>query len=79
LGKLPLPPVQEWDCATDTKLEVFTGDIGTLIVGHCPDGCIDKEGQIWGTGIYTRDSSICRAAIHAGVIDDSGGIVEVAI
>jgi hypothetical protein len=32
---------------------------------HCPW----PGGQIWGTGVYTADSSICRAAIHMGLID----------
>jgi len=35
-------------------------------------------GSIWGTDIYTQDSSICGAAQHAGVIDAKGGDVEVA-
>jgi hypothetical protein len=31
---------------------------------------------LWGTDVYTTDSSICRAAIHAGVINaDKGGKV----
>lgn len=30
-----------------------------------------------GTYIYTEDSSICKAAIHSGVIDDSGGEIVV--
>lgn len=32
---------------------------------------------VWGAGIYTQDSSICGAAIHAGVIPASGGRVKV--
>jgi hypothetical protein len=32
-------------------------------------------GAVWGTDIYTDDSSICRAALHAGVIPASGGAV----
>jgi LCCL domain len=35
------------------------------------------SGSIWGSGPYTSDSSICRAALHAGVISSSGGIVRV--
>ncbi|MGZ3456577.1 MAG: LCCL domain-containing protein, partial [Polyangiales bacterium] len=37
-------------------------------------------GSVWGSGPYTSDSSICRAAIHAGVItDDDGGKVTLKI
>jgi hypothetical protein len=32
---------------------------------------------VWGTDIYTNDSSICRAALHAGVISTNGGEVTV--
>lgn len=35
------------------------------------------SGQVWGTGDYTTDSRICRAAVHAGAIPVSGGIVLV--
>lgn len=35
------------------------------------------RGSVWGSARYTADSSVCRAAVHAGVIPRSGG--EVAI
>jgi len=41
-------------------------------------GCAGSEtrgGSVWGTGVYTDDSKICRAAMHAGVIGISGGDV----
>lgn len=31
------------------------------------------SGRVWGSGPYTDDSRICRAAVHAGVIDAEGG------
>jgi hypothetical protein len=34
-------------------------------------------GSVWGTGTYTDDSAICRAALHAGAIGATGGLVEV--
>jgi predicted nucleic acid-binding Zn ribbon protein len=34
-------------------------------------------GTVWGTGVYTTDSRICRAAVHAGVIPPTGGTVNV--
>lgn len=36
-------------------------------------------GGIWGTDIYTDDSAICAAAVHAGVITMAGGAVTVEI
>lgn len=32
---------------------------------------------IWGTDVYTAESAICAAALHAGVIRPSGGTVQV--
>jgi hypothetical protein len=39
-----------------------------------PNGSI---GRIWGTDIYTYDSSICTAAVHSGIITarDGGRVV----
>jgi hypothetical protein len=43
--------------------------------------CIARGGArpVWGTDVYTDDSSICAAAVHAGVITDAGGIVTIEI
>lgn len=35
------------------------------------------QGNVWGTAIYTDDSAVCTAAVHAGVIDRSGGTVTI--
>lgn len=32
---------------------------------------------VWGAGTYTQDSSLCGAAVHAGVIPASGGAIKV--
>jgi hypothetical protein len=34
-------------------------------------------GAVWGTDVYTDDSIICRAAVHAGVIGSGGGSVRI--
>jgi hypothetical protein len=33
------------------------------------------EGNVWGTDVYTDDSAICRAAVHAGALRGAGGSV----
>lgn len=35
------------------------------------------RGSVWGMGVYTGDSSICRAALHAGAVTRQGGQVTV--
>ena len=36
-----------------------------------------QAGSVWGSDLYTDDSAICRAALHAGMIEASGGTVWV--
>jgi hypothetical protein len=36
-----------------------------------------QSGGVWGTDVYTDDSSMCRAAFHAGRIPLSGGVITV--
>jgi len=41
----------------------------------CPGGS-GPAGSVWGTDIYTDDSTVCLAAVHAGLITPgSGGVV----
>jgi hypothetical protein len=35
------------------------------------------DGSLWGTDVYTGDSSTCTAAIHAGVVSRQGGMITV--
>ena len=34
-------------------------------------------GTVWGTGVYTTDSALCQAALHAGAVSARGGRVRV--
>lgn len=34
----------------------------------CPADCFEQGGTVWGTDVYTDDSPVCLAAIHAGVV-----------
>jgi len=62
------------DYRVDVKED--TGD-GTTIKVYCPPGCTPSTDDVnlRGSLYYTDDSSICHAALHAGVIDDNGGLV----
>uniref|UniRef100_A0AAX7VDG4 LCCL domain-containing protein n=1 Tax=Astatotilapia calliptera TaxID=8154 RepID=A0AAX7VDG4_ASTCA len=44
---------------------------------NCPANCVQKKGKVWGTVTYDVQSSICRAAIHHGVIDNNGGLIDI--
>lgn len=51
---------------------------GTSYLFICPAGC--GGGTVIGTGLYSMDSSICAAAIHAGVIPAAlGGVFSLTV
>lgn len=55
----------------------LTGDVGTTGLVSCPANC--TGGSIWGTDVYTDDSIVCIAAIHAGAITADGGAFHLTI
>jgi hypothetical protein len=52
------------------------GNQGTSWYMLCPP-CANLRGSVWGTDLYTDDSLLCAAAVHAGKLDKLGGIVLV--
>lgn len=66
-------PVISWD---DYAVE-YRGQNGTRYTFQCE--ARGGSRPVWGTDVYTDDSSICAAAAHTGVISDSGGIVTIEI
>jgi hypothetical protein len=57
----------------------FEGPAGTQFDLACPALGNASMGVIWGTDIYTADSAICAAAVHAGIITTAGGSVIIEI
>lgn len=49
----------------------FSGQNGTQYDYTCPK--YGAAGAVWGTDVYTADSSVCTAGVHAGVITLAGG------
>lgn len=64
----------ELNCHTKAS-SLFKNEKNIQINVTCPSGCQDANGEIWGTSIYTEDSSVCRAAIHAEILTNNGGTV----
>ncbi|WP_291208714.1 LCCL domain-containing protein [Hyphomonas sp.] len=52
------------------------GDLTQPLLCWCGENQ-GRSNRVWGTGTYTGDSSLCMAAVHAGVVGRSGGNVEV--
>lgn len=56
----------------------FRGQNGLKVVYKCP--AKGTLGSVYGTGVYTDDSRVCSAAVHAGLITlVSGGKVTIKI
>jgi hypothetical protein len=53
------------------KGDSFRGRNGERFVYTCPKYGV--AGSLWGTDVYTDDSSVCTAGVHAGVISLAGG------
>lgn len=67
-----LIPTIDWG----TIAELLRGYRNQSFTFRCPPG--GSLGEVWGTGTYTDDSSICTAAVHAGKITvDDGGIIAI--
>lgn len=67
-------------CGTDwyTSAGECGGEAGDLFLFQCPpDG---RFLSIWGTDVYTSDSPVCTAAVHAGLLTfAAGGVVTIEI
>jgi len=60
----------------NTSASMVSSEIGKTYKFKCPPG--GKENNVWGTDIYTADSSICNAAVHAGKLTpETGGSVTI--
>jgi hypothetical protein len=75
----PAPAVHELDWRTSPLDLNLRGLNGERFRFHCPPGK-PVPGQVTGSGPYTDASSICAAAVHAGVIRAaSGGLVTIEV
>ncbi|XP_005390916.1 PREDICTED: vitrin [Chinchilla lanigera] len=58
--------------------DVKAGKITNLeFIVKCPAGCQESKYHVYGTGVYASCSSVCGAAVHSGVLDNSGGKILV--
>lgn len=77
IEKLPMQPAINAKCNTTIKDKYFRGDPGSVYLVNCPSDCAFNTSSLSGTGVYTIDSSICKAAIHTGIISNEGGNIIV--
>jgi hypothetical protein len=86
---MPLDPgPSQWDGGTVqpqgtinagfSQMSTFRGQNGRRVSFVC-EAIGTSTNTVWGTGVYTDDSSVCRAAVHAGVMLSTGGPVTVEV
>ena len=74
-GNEPVVTSADWG----TQADSLRGKNGQQFSFGCPGGGT-ASGRLWGTDTYTDDSSICTAAVHAGLITAArGGTVTIEI
>ena len=71
-GAVPAQPATLSQCPDDMSAYAESAEIVTCI---CPAAQVG-QGSVWGTDTYTADSATCRAAVHAGMIAQTGGSVS---
>ncbi|MEO8073599.1 MAG: LCCL domain-containing protein [Acidobacteriota bacterium] len=76
----PTPNTDDADEITpiqwNTSAVSFKNDDGRTYKFRCPPN--GTAGSIWGSDIYTADSSICTAAVHTGLFSlADGGVVTI--
>jgi hypothetical protein len=69
------------ECDSNLRSDSFSSfELYSNLRFVCPKGCSTDPTLIYGSGLYTDNSSICKAAVHAGVISDlTGGIFELKV
>ena len=77
IEKMPMAPIYNAKCSSTANDIHFRGDPGSIYLVSCPSGCTGDSQLVTGSGIYTFNSSMCKAAIQSGVISDQGGIILV--
>jgi hypothetical protein len=69
----PIVPTIPW---TETAIHLRTQHYNARRF-NCPPVDDARLFAVWGTDIYTDHSSICAAAVHAGIITGNGGEVTI--
>ncbi|HEX8298735.1 MAG TPA: LCCL domain-containing protein, partial [Rubricoccaceae bacterium] len=77
-GNAPTPGIPPIGASWETEATQFRDRVGARVAFDCPAG--GSENTIWGTDVYSDDSSVCTAGVHMGLITFArGGRVVVQI
>ena len=75
--KLHSVPEIDWSTRFDS-FESYDRDEVQVFTFRCPTAPQDRVyAPVWGTDVYTLNSGLCQAAVHAGMITFDGGLINV--
>lgn len=57
--------------------EIAAKDPEEVVYIDCPENCAKSNAPLFGTEIYSEDSSICKAGNHYGNIGNKGGELKI--
>ncbi|CAN7937521.1 unnamed protein product [Ixodes hexagonus] len=69
--------VSEEPITCETKATDILASFTVPVRAYCPTGCGLNQGTVIGTVVYHQLSALCRAALHAGRINNAGGPVSI--
>jgi hypothetical protein len=74
-GNYILNEAKNISCSTNVSnnQDIFKVGIDTIVI--CPKTCEKHESKVYGDGLYHGDSSICRAALHQGVLKENSKVI----
>lgn len=78
-GEFSENPVSTINCNMNISNNQDKFSEGRDVIVYCPKACQQSDTPIYGAGLYHGDSSICKSAIHQGVIGGDGGKVIVRV
>ena len=66
-------------CSDPVSLFGSLFPINSDVIILCPMDCDKFPGQVYGDGMYHANSSVCKAAMHSGVLSKTGGKIHVKV
>lgn len=73
-----VPDTQSNTITWSTSIAGGSDAVGATLTFFCPPS--GSASTVWGTDVYSDDSSVCTAGVHAGVITlAQGGVVRIVV
>ncbi|PFH33232.1 PA14 domain-containing protein [Besnoitia besnoiti] len=80
LAAIPRIMIETCDTTAESIPEISPLEETDQFVAVCPQHCVKSwEGSVYGSGAYTPGSTLCTAAVHAGLCTDPEATCEILV